>query len=174
MLIKCGVDFLWPHKLKCRKMLFNPGSVFFVLGLVFVWLVALTVLFYRLIVKDRVSAGNSDGKDWGSVLEEISKEQKIETEKIGELIKKTDLLEKQAILHIQKVGLVRFNPFSDTGGDQSFTLAVLDGECSGIVITSLHSRDNTRIYAKPVEKGKPTGFDFSDEELEAIKRASKS
>lgn len=75
--------------------------------------------------------------------------------------------------HLQKVGLVRFNPFAETGGDQSFCLALLDGEDSGLVISSLHSRETTRIYAKPVRKGKPVGYDFSAEEKQAVLKAKK-
>ena len=56
--------------------------------------------------------------------------------------------------NVQKMGLVRFNPFSETGGDQSFCLAILDDRDSGLVISSLHSRDTTRIYAKPINEGK--------------------
>jgi hypothetical protein len=74
---------------------------------------------------------------------------------------------------LQKVGFVRFNPFSDTGGDQSFCLSVLDDEDSGIVLSSLHSRGQTRVYAKAVKKGKGKDFELSKEELETIKKAKK-
>ncbi|PJC28376.1 hypothetical protein CO054_00495 [Candidatus Shapirobacteria bacterium CG_4_9_14_0_2_um_filter_39_11] len=72
-----------------------------------------------------------------------------------------------------KIGLVRFNPFPGTGGDQSFCLSILDGEGSGLVISSLHSRETTRIYAKPVKKGKAAGYELSTEEKQAIKNAKK-
>lgn len=80
---------------------------------------------------------------------------------------------KEAETHIQKFGMVRFNPFADTGGDQSFTLALLDGQDNGFVISSLHSRDQTRIYAKPVEGGKGGGFELSREERRAIAEAKR-
>jgi hypothetical protein len=67
-------------------------------------------------------------------------------------------------------GLVRFNPFGDTGGNQSFALALLDSEGDGVVILSLHSREGTRIYVKPVKKGKAE-LKVSDEEERAIKIA---
>lgn len=81
-------------------------------------------------------------------------------------------LETRTKTHVQRMGLVRFNPFADTGGDQSFTLAILDGHNSGFVISSLHSRDHTRIFAKPVVSGKGDGFELSFEEQLAIRRAN--
>ena len=82
-------------------------------------------------------------------------------------------LQKDNVFNIQKVGLVRFNPFSETGGNQSFSLALLDGEDSGFVITSLHSREITRTYAKEVSKSKQEGYELSVEEKRAVKSAKK-
>ena len=76
--------------------------------------------------------------------------------------------------HLQKMGFVRFNPFNDTGGDQSFCLAILNGHDTGIVISSLHSREQTRIYAKRIVAGKTEGVELSREEAEALNRALKS
>jgi len=80
-------------------------------------------------------------------------------------------LKKESKFSIQKVGIVRFNPFSDIGGDQSFSIALLNGNGNGIVITSLYSRGGNRIFAKPIEKGN-SKYPLSTEEKEAIKRAS--
>lgn len=71
---------------------------------------------------------------------------------------------------VRHVGLVRFSPFHDTGGDQSFTLAVLDGKHNGVVITGLHSRHDSRLYAKPIERGS-SSYALTSEEREAISRA---
>lgn len=71
---------------------------------------------------------------------------------------------------IQKVGTVRYNPFSDAGGDQSFAIALLDADGTGIVMSSLHSRTETRVFAKPVQTGR-SKYPLSDEEQEAIRKA---
>lgn len=71
---------------------------------------------------------------------------------------------------IRKVGVVRFNPFKNTGGDQSFAIALLNLSDSGIVISSLYLREGTRIYAKPIEQAK-SKYPLSAEEEEAIKKA---
>ncbi|HSX02319.1 MAG TPA: DUF4446 family protein [Candidatus Saccharimonadia bacterium] len=72
----------------------------------------------------------------------------------------------------QKVSIVRFNPFGDTGGDQSFSLAVLDAHDSGYVLTSIHGRQGTRVYVKPVDYAK-SKYSLSAEEEQALGQAIK-
>ncbi len=77
------------------------------------------------------------------------------------------------VLHLQHLTLKRFNPFGDTGGDQSFILAILDGNNDGVVITSLHSRENTRFYVKSVKGGVGIEHPLSTEEQKLITRKGK-
>jgi hypothetical protein len=72
---------------------------------------------------------------------------------------------------IQRVGVVRFNPFEDTGSNQSFVLAMLDARGDGFVLSSLHSRQATRMFLKPISGGKADAA-ISDEEAEAIRLAA--
>ena len=88
----------------------------------------------------------------------------------GEINKRLASLELDGERHIQKVGLVRFNPFKELGGDHSFSLAILDGKDSGVVITGLHTRDRTRIYMKEVIMGE-SKHDLSSEEKKAVETA---
>lgn len=71
---------------------------------------------------------------------------------------------------LQKIGVVRFNPFRNTGGDQSFVLALLDNNDSGVLLTSIHGREGTRIYIKGVAFGK-SEYKLSTEEESALKAA---
>lgn len=71
--------------------------------------------------------------------------------------------------HLSELKFKRFNPFSDTGGDQSFILAILDSNKDGVVITSLHSRENTRFYVKSVKGGVGIEHPLSTEEQKVIK-----
>jgi hypothetical protein len=71
---------------------------------------------------------------------------------------------------LQHIGLVRFNPFEDTGSDQSFAIALLDDQRDGVVLSSLHGRSNTRLFAKPVADG-TSPHNLSDEETQAIRIA---
>jgi hypothetical protein len=71
---------------------------------------------------------------------------------------------------IQHIGLVRFNPFDDTGGNQSFSLALLDENADGVVLSSLHSRTATRMYVKAILGGR-SDAPLSDEEQAALRDA---
>jgi len=103
------------------------------------------------------------------LFEEIKHLKKAE-QNIKELDKLLKNLKKMAGQSIQKIGLVRFNPFKDTGGNQSFAIALLDAHKNGLVISSLYSREGTRIYGKPIESGQ-SKYPLSKEELEALKKA---
>jgi hypothetical protein len=72
-----------------------------------------------------------------------------------------------------KINILRFNPFENIGGDQSFILTILDHNNDGVVLTSLHNRDLTRIYAKPVKKGEGDNITLSKEEKLAIVKTIK-
>ena len=74
---------------------------------------------------------------------------------------------------LQKVGLVRFNPFKETGGDQSFSVAALDADNNGFVITSHYGRESNRVYAKPIGNGK-SSYQLSKEEQSAVNKAMTS
>ncbi len=92
------------------------------------------------------------------------------TERLDALNKLQHELEALGQRTIQKVGVVRYNPFPDTGGDQSFAIALLDSLGNGVILSSLHSRTDTRVFAKPVQRGR-SRYQLSDEEQDAIKKA---
>ena len=74
---------------------------------------------------------------------------------------------------IQKVGIVRYSAFKDTGSDLSFTVALLDEKNNGIVFNGIYSREMSNIYAKPVENGN-SKYTLSEEEIQAIEKAINS
>ena len=71
---------------------------------------------------------------------------------------------------LRKVGIVRFNAFDDVGGEQSFALAILDSNKTGVVLSSLHGRQDARLYAKPIVDGQGDR-PLSDEERGALDQA---
>jgi hypothetical protein len=79
-------------------------------------------------------------------------------------------LQRLNCFHIQHLGFLRFNPFRETGGDQSFVLALTDGNGDGAVVSTLHSRDVTRVYGKPLRQWQST-YPLTDEELQVIRQA---
>jgi len=89
------------------------------------------------------------------------------------ILKEMASLKKESKFSIQKIGMIRFNPFSGVGGDQSFSVALLDANNNGVVITSLYVREGNRVYAKPVKKGE-SKYELSTEEKKVIARAINS
>ena len=79
-------------------------------------------------------------------------------------------LKKESKFHLQKIGIIRYNPFSGVGGNQSFSIALLDANDDGFVITSLYNKEESRFYGKPIKKGESL-YKLSAEEKEAIKQA---
>jgi hypothetical protein len=67
-------------------------------------------------------------------------------------------------------GLVRYDAYTDMGGEQSWSIALLDEKRNGTIITSLHARDHARVYLKQVIEGTPEQR-LSPEEERAIERA---
>ena len=90
---------------------------------------------------------------------------------VERLAGRTATLEATVPRSFQRVGLVRFNPFEDTGGNQSFALALLDADGNGWVLSSLHARSGTRVYAKSITGGRSDGA-LSEEEAAAVQQAT--
>lgn len=154
-------------------MLLNLSSSLFLslAVIIFIWLLILSFfIFTSLRHYNRLTQGIAK-KDLKSVLDQMLTQIGVCGEEIKKITLKLEELEKADKLHIQKVGLLRFNPFGDTGGDQSFVLALLDGHQDGVVISSLHSRSATRWYAKKIKDGKGEQHELSEEERKAIKLA---
>jgi len=103
-------------------------------------------------------------------IEEVLAQLKELANSFEKLSEELDALKKKSKFSVQKVALIRFNPFREVGGDQSFSVALLDGNNSGVVITSLYSREENRVYGKPVKNGE-SEYLLSEEEKEAIERA---
>ena len=72
---------------------------------------------------------------------------------------------------IQKVGIVRYNPFDEVGGDLCFAIALLDEKNNGAVLNSIYSREGCYTYCKPIENGSCERYKLSAEEMESIDRA---
>lgn len=144
------------------------------LGLGFLWLFILSFfLFKTLRHYQRLTTGIIK-KDLKTVLEKVLKDIKNNEKEIKKILKKCQGIEEKGISHIQKIGFLRYNPFKTTGGDQSFILALLDEHDDGIVITALHSRETTRIYAKPIKGKKAIKYKLSAEEEKVVKGARKA
>lgn len=136
-------------------------------------LVIFALMRQRKIKKNlEILFSGKQAADLESILLAHTKEIQAIDKEIQDLFEISNKIHALAQRSIHKVGIIRFNPFKDIGGDQSFALALLDGKDSGIVISSLHTREGTRIYSKPVIKGKSDKYTLTDEEVQAIKTAT--
>lgn len=137
-------------------------NIILTLGIIaIVWLVLLTgfLIWLLLIFKDLIKISKN-------------KEFSNNTKEIKEIKSELKSFINSSSSHIQKVGLVKFNPFKEAGGNNSFSLVLLDGNKNGIIITSLHTRERTRLYLKDVSKGK-TKIELSKEEQNALQLSMK-
>lgn len=103
------------------------------------------------------------------ILGQLQKTRKQEADILflSEKIKKLEDISQKTF---QKIGVVRFNPFNDIGGNQSFVIALLDKQNNGFVISSLFSKEGNRVYAKPIKNGQ-CDYPLSKEEKEVVARA---
>ena len=94
--------------------------------------------------------------------------EKLETE-INSLKTQIANLKKKGEFSVSKVEIMRYNPFSSSGGDQSFTIALLDQHNDGVIVTSLFSQEGNRVYAKAIKNGK-SEYTLSNEENQILKK----
>lgn len=135
------------------------------------WLAALTYFYLKLASHYNSLTKGATGLGLQTILDGLLKQSHFAKSEIAKLKEQYATIEQQGQFHIQKIGLMRFNPFKDTGGDQSFILAFLDAKETGVVISGLYSRSGTRWYAKKVINGKGVEYELSDEEKKAIREA---
>jgi hypothetical protein len=155
----------------------SQAIIFLLLGAIIFVLIAinafLLIYFNRTNKKIDLLLEKGNIKDFKDIfLSQKEKNDNLEQDIRGAFLKIKGLentLEKT----IQKIGVVRFNPFNDIGGDQSFIIALLDDKNNGFLISSLFVKEGSRVYAKAVKQGK-SDHTLLKEETEAIEKAIKS
>lgn len=139
---------------------------------VFVWLGILTFFIWRQNNFLSSLFPKSGERDIRRKFEEVLKKVGDFKEDLDKVKNKLAEVEDAGRFHIQRVKLLRYNPYDETGGDISFTLALLNDKGDGILVTSLHARSGTRVFAKPVTDGKSSKYQLSEEEKKAIEGAT--
>ena len=149
-----------------------PNVVLILVLASIVWLLFLTIVFWRMLVHYNKLTGEGASEGLRGILEGVLKAENDNKKAIEMLSENYARIDKEGQFHIQKVGLLRFNPFKDTGGDQSFILSLVDNNDTGVIISGLYSRSGVRWYAKKVQNGRGVEHELSDEERKALKEAS--
>ncbi len=153
-------------------MVFTSDTVWWIIFFVVIaWVAGLSVIVFRMVRHYNTLTRVTNKAGLKEVLETLLQTQKGLQSQTKDLYKALDEIRGDGLLHIQRVGLVRFNPFSDTGGSQSFTLALLDGHDNGLVMTSLYARTGHRWYIKEVSNGKGKELALSKEEQAVVEKA---
>lgn len=141
------------------------------LGAAFIWTLGLSIAILRERVFLRELFPKSGERDIRKKFEEVLESVEGFKEDLAAVKNRLAEVEKVGQLHIQRVEMIRYNPYEDTGGDQSFSVTLLDHQGTGVVVTSLHARSGTRVFAKGVVLGKASKYRFSKEEEAVIKKA---
>ena len=141
------------------------------------FLITLFILLARQKKQDAKLAlffGDKEARDLETILTEQLSEIKVLDQEIQELFEVSNRLRDLSLKTIHRVAVERFNPFKEVGSNQSFCVALLDGKNTGVVLSSLHTREGTRVYAKPVLEGQAKGFPFTEEEKQTVIKAMHS
>lgn len=154
-------------------MVFNEMVIGIVLISIIVWVIVLTIGLLRMTRHYNRLTDGITKTGLRDILDIHLKGQGESAKKILDIEKELLKMDLDGLRHIQRVGIVRFNPFSDTGGAQSFTMALLDGKNNGVVMTSLYGRNGNRWYVKEIGEGVGKNIEVSKEEQNAIKQAEK-
>lgn len=137
-------------------------------------LIVVAVQARRISALDRRFRGmtrGAEGRSLEDVLDVHLDKVYAVAREVEDLAARTAALEVASRTMFSRVGLVRYNPFEETGGNQSFALALLDAEGDGWVLSSLHARSGTRVYAKAIAAGR-SDTALSEEESAAIRQAT--
>lgn len=152
----------------------NIASLLFLLmALSTVLLLLVVALWLRLSALTRRYNAFMTGNNAASLeglLEETLARAREQSEALRDLRFALRQLETMQKRTVQRIGIVRFNAFPDTGSDLSFAVAILDGHGDGVVLSSLYGREESRVYAKPVRRGRST-YHLTQEEEKAIAEA---
>lgn len=134
------------------------------------WQGTTNVRLNRVLRQYRQLSAGVEGQPIDQLLQKILDRGEIESMTLARLESDLKEVREEIGSHVQNVGLVRYNAFDDTGGDQSYALALLDDHGDGVIVNGLFHRTECRVYVKPVREWKSI-YSMSAEETEAIRQA---
>ena len=140
----------------------------YVIGII----VALGLAVWLFLIELRLKKffNGKKANDLEGVLHNLTDELKKLNVSKDDTAKYLETVERRLKQSIQHVGVVRFNPFGDAGSNQSFAIAFLNEKGDGVIISCFYSRENVRVYSKPV-KNWESEYSLTDEEKQAISEA---
>lgn len=143
-------------------------GVLIVIGL---WLLIMTAVVFRLKRHYNNLISRTKKRKIDEILDSLIEKDIFLEAEFNEVKKTIQEIIYEQKFHLQKVGFLRFNPFDRIGGEQSFIIALLNKENSGIILNFFYTREGIRVYAKKVNESKSEEYELSNEEKEVIKKA---
>jgi len=173
-------DFLYEISNFVNDILKVQFEILILFGVCFIFIIISFILLIINIKKtnrikskyNRFMNGLSD-RNMEELLETCISGTNSISSKNREIELKINTIERTLIQCVQKIGIVRFNAFDNVGSDLSFSIAILDNNDAGVVISGIYSRDSSSTYAKPISSGK-SKYTLSAEEIHAIDIARKT
>jgi len=146
--------------------------IYLIVAVFFIWLFFLTLVIIKIKLHYDKLIVRTKKQNIDEILDVMLDHQKKLTEENADIKKelKEEILSSR--LHIQKIGLVRFNPFERMGGEQSFIVALLDKEENGLTLNFIYTKEGLRVYTKKIKNGKGEEYDLSEEEKKAIGKSA--
>lgn len=146
----------------------DTNSIALLVTLALILLVAIWAI--RTEIRMRVFFRGKNAKNLEDTLLAITKELNESIERETQIIKHLQKVDTRLARSIRGIETVRFNPFTDSGSNQSFATALLNDEGDGVIISSLYSRERVSVFAKPIIQGK-SEYELSQEEREVLQKA---
>lgn len=145
-------------------------NLIYLVGAFIVIVIALIIILLKLNSRINKLLEGKDAKSLEDtlihIIDEIKRMNAVQ-EGTDKIIKD---LNKRLKTSVTGVGVVRFNPFTNSGGNQSFAVALLNEHGNGVIISTLYGRERTSIFAKPVVKFK-SEYELTKEEADALEEA---
>jgi len=132
--------------------------------------IAINVKLNRIAKNYAALMKGAEGKNLEEMLIEYFQSVKQAMSEVAAVKERVNILEKDMLFAVQKVHIKKYNAFADMGGNLSFSMALLNGENSGVIITGIYGREESRVYLKPVVNGDSTCV-LSPEEKEVLEKA---
>ncbi len=159
-----GISYQW---------LILIGVNFFIILLLFIMNLANRSNIKKLKSKYNKFMNGSSGASIEDVLNDCIEKANAVADKNKDIEYQLNTVRRNMYYCVQKVGVIRYNAFDNVGSDLSFSIAILDNNDDGFVLSSLYSRDSSSTYAKPVTGGK-SKYALSAEEIKAVDTARKT
>jgi len=140
----------------------------------FLWLLIISIVVFKLKKHYNNLITATKKEKLNEILDILIETDKKQEKEIELLKKNLAGLVVQSQFHIQKIGLVRFNPFERMGGEQSFVVALMDNQDTGITLNFIYTKEGLRVYTKRIKKGKGEEYELSEEEKKAIVKAKEN